>query len=206
RMVTSFTQLLERRYKGQLDEDADDYIGFIVEGAQRMKDLIDDLLIFSRLNTEKRKLEPILMEIALDDVLFNLKSSIEENNAIITYDPLPTIIGDISQIRQLFQNLLSNAIKFHGDEPPEIHISAQNFEKEWLFGVRDNGIGINHNHQKQIFNIFKRLHTRKEYEGTGIGLAICKRIVERHGGRIWVESEEGKGSTFFFTIPIINEL
>ncbi|HEX7468097.1 MAG TPA: PAS domain S-box protein [Methanobacterium sp.] len=206
RMVTSFTQLLERRYKGQLDEDADDYIGFIVEGAQRMKDLIDDLLIFSRLNTEKRKLEPILMEVALDDVLFNLKSSIEENNAIITYDPLPTIIGDISQIRQLFQNLLSNAIKFHGDEPSEIHISAQNLEKEWLFSVSDNGIGINHNHQKQIFNIFKRLHTRKDYEGTGIGLAICKRIVERHGGRIWVESEEGKGSSFFFTIPIINEL
>ncbi len=206
RMVTSFTQLLERRYKGELDEDADDYIGFIVEGAQRMKDLIDDLLIFSRLNTEKRKLEPILMEVALDDVLFNLKSSIEENNAIITYDPLPTIIGDISQIRQLFQNLLSNAIKFHGDKPPEIHVSAQNFEKEWLFGVSDNGIGINHNHQEQIFNIFKRLHTRKEYEGTGIGLAICKRIIERHGGRIWVESEEGKGSTFFFTIPIINKL
>jgi PAS domain S-box-containing protein len=200
RMVASFTQLLERRYKGRLDEDADDYIGFIVEGAQRMKALIDDLLAFSRLNTEPSNYEPILIEVALDDVLFNLRSSIEENNAIITYDPLPTVMGDLSQIRQLFQNLISNAIKFHGDVPPKIHIYVKEFEKEWLFGISDNGIGINHNHQEQIFNIFKRLHTRKDYEGTGIGLAICKSIIERHGGKIWVESEENKGSTFYFTL------
>ena len=200
RMVASFTQLLERRYKGRLDEDADDYIGFIVEGAQRMKSLIDDLLTFSRLNTEPSNYEPILIEVALDDVLFNLKSSIEENKAIITYDPLPTVMGDLPQIRQLFQNLISNAIKFHGDEPPKIHISVKELEKEWLFGVSDNGIGINHNHQEQIFNIFKRLHTRKDYEGTGIGLAICKSIIERHGGKIWVVSEENKGSTFYFTL------
>ncbi len=200
RMVASFTQLLEKRYKNQLDEDADDYIGFIVEGAQRMKSLIDDLLTFSRLNTEPCKYEPILIEVALDDVLFNLKSSIEENNATITYDHLPTVMGDISQIRQLFQNLISNAIKFHGDEPPKIHISAEEFEKEWLFSVSDNGIGINLNHQEQIFSIFKRLHTRIEYEGTGIGLAICKSIVERHGGKIWVVSEENKGSTFYFNM------
>ncbi len=200
RMVASFTQLLERRYKDKLDDDADDYIGFIVEGAQRMKDLIDDLLAFSRLNTDVHKFEPILMEVALDDVLFNLKSSIEENDAIITHDPLPTIMGDPSQIRQLFQNLISNAIKFHRTISPEIHISVQNQENEWLFGVNDNGIGINPNHQEQIFSIFKRLHTRKDYEGTGIGLAICKRIVERHGGKIWVESEEKIGSTFYFSI------
>ena len=200
RMVASFTQLLERRYKGQLDEDADDYIGFIVEGAQRMKSLIDDLLTFSRLNTEPSNYEPILIEVALDDVLFNLRASIEENNAIITYDPLPTVMGDLPQIRQLFQNLISNAIKFHGEEPPHIHISVKELEKEWLFGVSDNGIGINHNHQEQIFNIFKRLHTRKDYEGTGIGLAICKSIIERHGGKIWVVSEENKGSTFYFTL------
>jgi PAS domain S-box-containing protein len=200
RMVGSFTQLLERRYKNQLDEDADDYIGFIVEGAQRMKALIDDLLAFSRLNTEPSKYEPVLIEVALDDVLFNLKSSIEENNALITYDPLPTVMGDLSQIRQVFQNLISNAIKFHGDEPPEIHISAKEFEKEWLFSVSDNGIGINLNHQDQIFSIFKRLHTRNEYEGTGIGLAICKSIIERHGGKIWVESREKYGSTFYFNM------
>ncbi|ADZ10498.1 multi-sensor signal transduction histidine kinase [Methanobacterium lacus] len=200
RMVASFTQLLERRYKNHLDDDANDYIDFIVEGAQRMKDLIDDLLAFSRLNTEVHKFEPILVEVALDDVSFNLKSSIEENNATITYDPLPTINGDPSQIRQLFQNLISNAIKFHGDTPPKIHVSAQELDDECIFGVTDNGIGINQNHQEQIFSIFKRLHTRKDYEGTGIGLAICKRIVERHGGKIWVESEEGNGSTFYFTI------
>ena len=200
RMVASFTQLLERRYKGQLDEDADDYIGFIVEGAQRMKSLIDDLLTFSRLNTEPCKYEPVLIEVALDDVIFNLKSSIEENNVTITYDHLPTVMGDLSQIRQLFQNLISNAIKFHGDEPPKIHISAKEYEKEWLFRVSDNGIGINRNHQEQIFSIFKRLHTRKDYEGTGIGLAICKSIVERHGGRIWVESEENNGANFYFNM------
>ena len=200
RMVASFTQLLERRYKNQLDDDADDYIGFIVEGAQRMKSLIDDLLTFSRLNTEPCKYEPVLIEVALDDVLFNLKSSIEENNAIITYDHLPTVMGDLSQIRQVFQNLISNAIKFHGTEPPDIHISAKEFDKEWLFSVSDNGIGINQNHQEQIFSIFKRLHTRKDYDGTGIGLAICKSIVERHGGKIWVESDEINGSTFFFNM------
>ena len=202
RMVSSFTQLLERRYKDRLDDDADDYIDFIVEGAQRMKNLIDDLLAFSRLNTEIREFEIILMEVALDDVLTNLKASIKENNAQITYDTLPTINGDPLQINQLLQNLIANAIKFHGENPPLIHISAQEFGKDWLFSINDNGIGIDKDHQEQIFNIFKRLHTRDQYEGTGIGLSICKRIVQRHGGKIWVESEPGKGSTFYFTIPI----
>lgn len=201
RMISSFTQLFERRYKDKLDSDADDYIGFIVEGANRMKDLIDDLLAFSRLNTEAREFELTDLENALNDVLFNLEIVIGENNVQITYDSLPIIKCDPTQIRQLFQNLISNAIKFHSDEPPEIHIYLQDSGKEWLFGVSDNGIGIDAKHQKKIFDVFCRLHTRDEFEGTGIGLAICKRIVERHGGKIWVESEPVKGSTFYFTIP-----
>lgn len=201
RMVGSFTQLLERRYKGQLDDDADDYIGFIIEGSHRMKYLIDDLLAFSRLNTEAKEFKLTDLENALADVLLNLKQSIEENKAIITHDHLPIIMADSSQIRQVFQNLISNAIKFHSEEPPKIHISAQRSGNEWLFRISDNGIGIDLEHQKKIFNIFNRLHTREEYEGTGIGLSICKKIVERHGGRIWVESEPGRGSTFYFTIP-----
>jgi PAS domain S-box-containing protein len=201
RMVTSFTQLLERRYKNKLDTEADEYIGFIVEGSKRMKYLIDDLLEFSRLNTQSREFESVLLEITLEDVLRNLIASIKENNAQITHDPLPVIRGDPSQINQLLQNLITNAIKFHGDEPPKIHISAVESGDEWIIGVSDEGIGIDPEHQDQIFRIFKRLHTREEYEGTGIGLAICKRIVDRHYGKIWVESELGKGSTFYFTIP-----
>ena len=201
RMVSSFTQLLEKRYKGRLDDDADDYIGFIVEGAMRMKDLIDDLLIYSRLKTENRPFEVVIMEVALDDVLINLKAPIKEENANITYDNLPSIDCDPIQMHQLLQNLITNAIKFHGKESPQIHISASQLENEWLFSVSDNGIGIDPRHHEQIFSIFKRLHTRQEYEGTGIGLSICKRIVEKHGGNIWVESELGKGTTFYFTMP-----
>jgi light-regulated signal transduction histidine kinase (bacteriophytochrome) len=204
-MVASFTQLLERRYKGQLDEDADEYIGFIVEGSQRMKYLIDDLLEFSHLNTQAKEFELTYLEIALEDVLLNLQMSIKNCNARITHEPLPTLRVDLMQIRSLFQNLISNAIKFQGNEPPEIHISAQKQGNECIFGVSDNGIGINAEHQELIFGIFKRLHTREEYPGTGIGLSISKRIVERHGGRIWVESEPGEGSTFYFTIPINNK-
>jgi light-regulated signal transduction histidine kinase (bacteriophytochrome) len=201
RMVASFSQLLQRRYKDQIDEDANDYIEFIVEGANRMKDLIDDLLAFSRLNTEAKEFKLTDINNVLDDVLVNLNPSIVENNAQITHGPLPIIKVDSSQIRQLLQNLISNAIKFHGDKPPKIHISAKESGKEWLFSVSDNGIGIDTEHLEKIFNVFNRLHTREEYEGTGIGLAICKRIINRHEGRIWVESEEGKGSTFYFTIP-----
>jgi len=202
RMVASFTQLLEKRYKGKLDEDADEYIGFIVEGAHRMKDLIDDLLVFSRFNTQANEFELFDMDTALNSVLSYLQPYMNENHAQITYDPLPSIMGDSSQIQQVLQNLLTNAIKFHGDEPPKIHISAEESGDEWTFGVSDNGIGIDSEHQEQIFEVFKRLHTREEYEGTGIGLSICKKIVERHGGRIWVESKPGKGSTFYFTIPL----
>ena len=200
RMVSSFTQLLEKRYKNQLDDDADDYIDFIVEGAKRMKDLIDDLLAFSKLNKETNPFEIVIMEIALDDVLINLRAHIKERNAKITYDNLPSIYCDPIQIHQLLQNLLTNAIKFHNGKSPKIHISAQELEKEWLFSVSDNGIGIDPQHQEQIFKIFKRLNTREKYEGTGMGLSICKRIVEKHGGHIWVESELGKGTTFYFTL------
>jgi PAS domain S-box-containing protein len=201
RMIGSFTQLLERRYKGQLDSDADDYIGFIVDGASRMKDLIDDLLAFSRLNTEAREFELTDLENVFDDVLFNLEIVIEKNNAQITHESLPIVRCDSSQIMQLFQNLISNAIKFQSNKRPNIHIFVQESAEEWLFGVNDNGIGIESEHQKKIFDVFRRLNTRDEFEGTGIGLAICKRILERHDGRIWVDSEPGKGSTFYFTIP-----
>jgi PAS domain S-box-containing protein len=200
RMVASFTQLLERRYKEKLDEDADDYIGFIVEGANRMKDLIDDLLAFSRLNTEKKEFESTDLNQILENVLSNLKSTIEEEDAHITNDKLPVINCDSSQISQVFQNLISNSIKFH-QTPPRIHISVEENDNEWILEVNDEGIGIDTENQQKIFDVFSRLHTRDEFEGTGIGLSICKRIVERHGGRIWVKSETGKGSTFYFTIP-----
>lgn len=201
RMVSSFTQLLEMRYKDKLDQDSDDYIDFIVEGANRMKDLIDDLLAFSRLNTEAKPFKRMNLGASVDMVLQYMKASIDESHAEITRDPLPPINGDESQIQQLFQNLISNAIKFHNDETPRIHVSKEDLGNEWKIGVSDNGIGIDPKYQEKIFNIFNRLHTREEYEGTGIGLAICKRIVERHGGEIWVESEEGKGSNFYFTLP-----
>lgn len=201
RMMASFTQLLERRYKDQLDEDASDYIGFIVDGARRMKDLIDDLLTFSRLNKEAKEFKEINLENSVNGVLSTLKSSIKENNVKVTHSSLPTVMADPTQISQLFQNLLSNAIKFHGEKNPEINIDAEELTDVWKISVSDNGIGINPENQNNIFKVFTRLHTMEEYEGTGIGLSICKKIVERHGGRIWVESEEGKGSTFYFTIP-----
>jgi PAS domain S-box-containing protein len=202
RMVSSFAQLLSKRYKGQLDDDADDFIEFIVEGAQRMKYLIDDLLTFSRLHNTSREFQETDMNKVLEDVLLSLKSTVDAEKATITSDELPTINCDPSQIRQLFQNLISNAIKFH-DKPPEIHISVEEFPDKWKFGVSDNGIGINPGHHEKIFDVFKRLHTREEYEGTGIGLSICKRIIEIHGGDIWVDSKPGEGSTFYFTIPKI---
>lgn len=200
RMVSSFAQLLSKRYEGQLDDDADDFIEYIVEGAQRMKYLIDDLLTISRLHNTTGEFKETDMNRVLEDVLLSMKSTVESENATITSDELPTIKCDPSQIGQLFQNLISNAIKFH-DKPPEIKISVEEFPDKWKFGVSDNGIGIHPDHQEKIFDVFKRLHTREEYEGTGIGLSICKRIVEIHGGKIWVDSKLGEGSTFYFTIP-----
>lgn len=201
RMVSSYTQLLKRRYQGKLDASADEFISFAVDGAQRMQILINDLLTYSRVGTRGKEFEPVDVELVWQRVLTNLHTAIEESKASITHDPLPTLLGDPSQLSQLLQNLIANAIKFRGEKTPRIHFSAKKESGEWIFSVKDNGIGIAPEFYDRIFLIFQRLHSRSEYPGTGIGLAICKKIVERHGGRIWVESVPGQGSTFFFTIP-----
>ncbi len=202
RMISSYLQLLQRRYQGKLDEKADKYIYFAVDGASRMQVLINDLLEFSRVTTRAREPEPTDSELILNQVLSNLDLYIKQNKATVTCDPLPEVMVDNTQLAQLFQNLIANGIKFHGEEAPIIHISAERKAKEWLFSVQDNGIGIDPKYSEKIFEVFKRLYKKEEYPGTGIGLAICKKIVERHVGRIWVESELGKGSTFYFTLPI----
>jgi PAS domain S-box-containing protein len=208
RMITSYLQLLERRYQGQLDADADDYIGFAVDGAARMSELLRGLLAYSRVGTQGQPFEPTDTQVILEQVLANLKLAVDESEATITHDQLPTVMADPIQLAQLFQNLVGNALKFRRDVPPKIHVHAERQAHGsagegalWLFSVRDNGIGIEPQYAERIFVIFQRLHTRDKYPGTGIGLALCKRIAERHGGRIWVESEPGNGSTFFFTIP-----
>jgi PAS domain S-box-containing protein len=201
RMVASFTQLLEKQYKDKLDETASEYINFAVDGAKRMQALIKDLLTYSRVKSHDEDFIEINCEELIEEVLFNLEIIIKENKAIITRDPLPIISSDRLQMQQLFQNIIGNAIKYN-DKMPRIHISAEKDEENWIFGVSDNGIGIDPEHYKRIFKVFKRLHTKEEYDGTGIGLAICQKIVDRNGGRIWVESELGEGSTFYFTIPL----
>ncbi len=201
RMVSSFTQLLERKYKDSLDAEGLEYINFAVDGAQRMQLLINDLLAYSRVHTKGEKFEDVQLDKVFDDVLFNMEIPIEENNAIITTESLPVISADYSQMVQVFQNLISNAIKYRGQETPQIHVSSQKQDYHWQFSVKDNGIGINPDYYEQVFQIFRRLHTRDEYEGTGIGLAITKRIIERHDGNIWLESKPGEGSIFYFTIP-----
>lgn len=200
-MVASYTQLLSRRYKGKLDEDADEFITFAVDGANRMQRLIKDLLEYSRVGTRGNEFDPVECEDVLHEAIANLQFAIDESNAIITYDPLPTVRGDSTQLGQLLQNLIGNAIKFRQDTPPQIHIGVELTENEWIFSVRDNGIGLNPQERDRIFIIFQRLHAREAYPGTGIGLAICKKIVERHGGQIWVDSQVGQGSVFYFTIP-----
>jgi len=204
RTIASFTQLLARRYEGKLDEDADEFIGFIVEASFRMKQQIEDLLEFSRVMTRSGEFSELKVKEVVKDNIYGLKALIDENNVEISCDSLPEIYADKRQIARLFQNLITNSIKFRKPNvPPKIHISAKKDEKtdECVFSVSDNGIGIEPQYQDQIFKIFQRLHTREEYSGTGIGLAVAKKIVERHGGRIWVESEFGKGSKFYFTIP-----
>lgn len=202
RMVASYTQLLEKRYKGRLDSDADEFIQFAVDGATRMQHLINDLLSYSRVGARTTPFKPTDCHSVLQEAIANLGIAIEENDAIITHGDLPTVLGDPAQMRQLFQNLIGNAIRFRSEQPPRIRVSAEGKENEWVFFVRDNGIGIDPQYKERIFVIFQRLHSREDYPGTGIGLAICRRIIERHGGRIWLESEPGKGSTFYFTIPI----
>jgi PAS domain S-box-containing protein len=200
RMIAGYTQLLQQRYKDKLDEDANQFIFYTVDGVMRMQNLINDLLTYSRLGTSSEALEPVDCNAVLDEVLATLQMTIEENGAVIKYRPLPNIRADRTQLLQLFQNLIGNAIKFRSDKPPIISITAKPQDKQWLFSVSDNGIGIEPQYLERIFVIFQRLHTRDKYPGTGIGLAICKKIVERHGGRIWAESQLGKGSTFHFII------
>jgi signal transduction histidine kinase len=202
RMVSSYTQLLARRYRGQLDAAASEFIAYAVDGANRMQKLIDDLLAYSRVGTRAKAFQPTGCTAVLDRALANLQAAIETSGTVVTHGPLPAVVHDNLLLVQLFQNLIGNAIKFHVEKPPRIHVSAEQKGEEWVFAVRDNGIGIDPQHAERIFTIFQRLHTGEEYPGTGIGLAICKKIVERRGGRIWVESQPGIGSTFYFTIPM----
>jgi len=203
RTVTSYVQLLARRYEGKLDADADEFIGFAADGAVRMWKLINDLLTYSRVGMRGDELEPTDSEAALVQSVNDLKVAIEENGALVTHDPLPMVMADLPQLGQLFQNLIGNAIKFRSNEPPRVHISASRNGNGWTFSVKDNGIGIAPEYSERIFVIFQRLHNREEYTGTGIGLAVCKKIVDRHGGRIWVKSEVGKGATFYFILPAV---
>ena len=201
RMIKSFLELLEKRYEDKLDADAIQYINFAVDGAIRLDEMINDLLEYSRVTRTKIEFIQVDCEQVLDEVLINLKVSIDENSAVITHDPLPSINGDYNLMVQIFQNLIGNAIKYRSYETPKIHISAINERDQYLFSVRDNGIGMESKHLERIFTIFKRLHTKDEYEGTGIGLAIVEKIIHQFDGQIWVESEPGTGSTFYFTIP-----
>lgn len=206
RMITSYLELLERRYKGQLDSDASEFIAYAVDGAARMKGLITDLLAYSRVSTHGKPFELVDCNTSLGQVLADLQVAVEESKATITHDPLPTVMGDPTQLGQVFLNLVGNAIKFRGDKPPVIHICAMRQGSEWLFSVRDNGIGIDPQYAERVFVIFQRLHTREQYPGSGIGLAVCQKIVERHGGRIWLESQPGEGTMFYFTLPAALEI
>lgn len=201
RMVNSFLKLLEKRYKNRLDSEADEFIYYAVDGSERMQKLITDLLTYSRVTTKERYYESVNLETILEDSIKNLKVLINENNAKITHDALPTITADPFQFTQIFQNLIGNAIKFRGEDSPEIHVGVEDADDMWIISVKDNGQGIEKQHRELIFEVFQRLHDKYKYPGTGIGLSICKKIVERHGGRIWVESEIGVGSKFCFTIP-----
>ncbi|MBF2008748.1 MAG: GAF domain-containing protein [Chlorogloeopsis fritschii C42_A2020_084] len=200
--VANYVQLLEMRYNDFLDEDAKEFITFAVEGVSLMQTLIDDVLAYSKVDMQAVEFELTEVDTALERALANLRKRISETGAVITHDPLPTVMADATQLMQLFQNLIGNAIKFRSDKAPEIHVGASRLEDEWLFSVKDNGIGIDPQFSDRIFIIFQRLHTRDEYAGTGMGLAICKKIIECHRGRIWVESQLGEGATFYFTIPV----
>jgi PAS domain S-box-containing protein len=201
RMIAGFTQLLSRRYQGKFDGDADEFMRFIVEGAERMQTLIRDLLAYSRAGRTSLNAERVDLRECVAASLANLRATLEENGADVEVSPLPEYVGRRSQLIQLFQNLIGNAVKYHGVEPPRVRVSAERQGGEWLFAVQDNGIGIDPQYAGQVFELFRRLHGRNEYSGTGIGLAICKKIVEGHGGRIWVDSQPGQGATFRFTLP-----
>ena len=201
-MVASYTQLLAKRYKGRLDSDADEFIAFAVDGCNRMQGLIQDLLAYSRAGTNGKAFCEVSAEDALRGALTNLRITIEQSGAVVSHDSLPAIETDETQLTQVFQNLVGNAIKYRSAEVPRVRVSAtKNGDNEWIFSVRDNGLGIAPQYFEKIFIIFQRLHGRDEFEGTGIGLAICKKVLERLGGRIWVESQPGTGSTFYFALP-----
>jgi light-regulated signal transduction histidine kinase (bacteriophytochrome) len=201
RMITGYLQLLERRYKEQLGPDADTFIAYAVDGATRMQRLTQDLLAYSRVEIQGKSFAPMHCEELLERARTNLRVALAESGAVITHTSLPVVMADDVQLTQLFQNLLSNALKFCEAKPPRIHITAERQGTAWVFAICDNGIGIEPQYAERIFVIFQRLHGRASYPGTGIGLAICKKIVERHGGRIWVESTPGQGATFYFTLP-----
>ena len=200
-MITSFLELLQRKYLDIMDEDANEFINYAIQGAKRLDMMIDDLLEYSRIGKIRGELKDTKVENIVKLVLLNLKPLIDDNNASITCDPLPTIYVNEQDMVRLFQNLISNSIKYRGQKNPNIHISATVVNDEYLFALKDNGIGIEQNNLKKIFTIFQRLHTQNEYEGTGIGLAISQKIVLQYGGKIWAESEYGEGTTFYFTIP-----
>ena len=205
RTVSSYVQLLSRRYRDRLDADAMDFIDFAVGGARRMQQLIEDLLAFSRVGTRGAPLVPTRMQAVYENTLASLGAALDESNATVTADPLPTVVADASQLAQLLTNLLGNALKFRGGQPPRVHVGAQRAGRMWTITVQDNGIGIEPDYFERIFVIFQRLHGPEEYPGTGVGLAICKKIVERHGGRIWVESTPAHGARFSFTLPAVTE-
>ena len=201
RMVSNFTQLLAERYDSKLDSDGREFIAYAVEGATRMQTLVQDLLALSRVGTRGKDLEVVRLDEVVDRAVANLEFAIQDNGASVSHDALPEVLADSMQMMQLFQNLIGNGIKFKGAEPPRVHISAARSEKEWTLSVHDNGIGFEPQYAERIFAVFQRLHSRDEYQGNGIGLAICRKIVERHQGRIWAESIPGSGSTFYFTMP-----
>jgi PAS domain S-box-containing protein len=205
RMVSSYLQLVEDRYADDLDGDAREFIEFAVDGADRMREMIDGLLEYSRVETRGDPLEPVDLDDVVNGVLDDLQVRIEERDADIEAETLPGVEGDASQLRQVFQNLVSNALEYNGDEPPRVHVEAERNEDEWVISVSDDGIGIAPDDQDRIFEVFERLHSREEHEGTGIGLALCRRIVERHGGDIWVDSAPGGGATFSFTLPTLDD-
>jgi light-regulated signal transduction histidine kinase (bacteriophytochrome) len=201
RAVAGLVQLLQQRLAGKLDERGEEFMHHAVDGARRMQTLISDLLMYSRLSTRAHPPQTIDSSIAVERALANLALPVLESGALVSVEPLPSIVADPTQLTQLFQNLIGNALKYRGDRKPLIRISSRRVDGTWVFSVEDNGIGIEAEYFERIFGVFQRLHTLREYPGTGIGLAICKRIVERHGGRLWVESVPAQGSTFRFTLP-----
>jgi light-regulated signal transduction histidine kinase (bacteriophytochrome) len=201
RIVSGYLELLKERYHGKLDPEGDHFLRYAMEGTVRMQKLISDLLLYARAGTEAGNMQATDCETVLDLALSNLGLNVDGQGALVTHDPLPVVLAAEPQLVQVVQNLLSNGIKFHSKERPSIHVSAQRKGGEWLFSVRDNGIGIDAKDTQRIFAMFQRLHSSDDYPGTGIGLAVCQKIIERHGGRIWVESQPRRGATFYFTLP-----